>query len=254
MRTRTRARTRACVLTGSALAVGILSAAAPAYAALPAPEADAYVVSSEALAGAVAVAPTPRSTYPSGGTETLVGLDLGAFTTTSVLTAETDGNPADGTSSASAAVDKLALDLGVAQASLTGIESTCEATPTGAEGSGLIAGGSITVLGIPTNLQANAPANTKVSIPGVGSIVLNEQTTNADGVLSVNAVHITLLPALNGANLVIGHAECGGAEPAEAVPMIDPTVAGATGGVAVAGVLATVYLRRRNAVADGSAA
>ncbi|MFF9403587.1 choice-of-anchor P family protein [Streptomyces sp. NPDC014744] len=254
MRTRTRARARIHVLTGSALVAGILSAAAPAYAALPAPEADAYVVSSEALSGAVAVSPTPHSTYPSGGTETLVGLDLGAFTTTSVLTAKTGGNPADGTSSASATVDKLGLDLGVAQASLTGVESTCEATPTGAKGSGLIAGGSITVLGIPTNLQANAPANTKVSIPAVGSIVLNEQTTDADGVLSVNAVHITLLPALNGANLVIGHAECGGAEPAEAVPMIDPTVAGATGGVAVAGVLATVYLRRRNTGAEGSAA
>ncbi|MEV8014188.1 choice-of-anchor P family protein, partial [Streptomyces sp. NPDC086122] len=123
----------------------------------------------------------------------------------------------------------------------------------GAKGSGLIAGGSITVLGIPTNLQANAPANTKVSIPAVGSIVLNEQTTDADGVPSVNAVHITLLPTLNGANLVIGHAECGGAEPAEAVPMIDPTAAGATGGAAMAGVLATVCLRRRNATADGSA-
>ncbi|MFI9627442.1 choice-of-anchor P family protein [Streptomyces sp. NPDC052042] len=249
-----RIRTRNRVLASSALVAGALSVAAPAYAALPAPKADAYVVSSEALAGAVAVAPTPHSTYPSGGTETLVGLNLGAFTTTSVLTADTEGNPADGTSKASAAVDKLGLDLGVASVSLTGIESTCAATPSGAKGSGLIAGGSISVLGIPTNLQANAPANTKISIPAVGSIVLNEQTTDADGVLTVNAVHITLLPALNGANLVVGHAECGGAEPAEAVPMIDPTVAGATGGAAIAGVLATVYLRRRNAAADGSAA
>jgi len=248
-----RTRTRTCVLAGSALAAGVLSAAAPAYAALPAPKADAYVVSSEALSGAIAVAPTPHSTYPSGGTQTLVGLDLGAFTSTSVLSAKTEGNPADGTSSASAAVDKLGVDLGVASVSLTGIESTCEATPTGAKGSGLIAGGSISVLGIPTNLQANAPANTKVSIPAVGSIVLNEQTTDADGVMTVNAVHITLLPALNGANLVIGHAECGGAEPAEAVPMINPTVAGATGGAAVAGILAAVYLRRRSA-ADRSAA
>ncbi|MGW2868102.1 choice-of-anchor P family protein [Kitasatospora sp. NPDC001225] len=243
MRTRTRNR----VLAGTALAVGALSVASPAYAALPAPAADAYVVSTEALGGMVAVAPSPESTYPSGGTRTLVGLTVGPVATTSVLTANTAGNPVDGTASASATVDKLGLDLGVASVSLTGVDSTCAATPTGATGSGLIAGGSISVAGIPTNLQANAPANTRVSIPLVGSIVLNEQTTDANGVLTVNAVHLTLLPSLNGANLVIGHARCGGAEPAAAVPMINPSVAGTSGGAVLAGVLATVYVRRRNA-------
>ncbi|MFG2916137.1 choice-of-anchor P family protein [Kitasatospora sp. NPDC048298] len=243
MRTRTRNR----VLAGTALAVAALSVASPAFAALPAPVAEAYVVSTEALGGMVAVAPSPESTYPSGGTQTLVGLDIGPVATNSTLTATTAGNPADGTASASATVDKLGLDLGVASVSLTGVNSTCTATPTGATGSGLIAGGSVSVAGIPTNLQANAPANTRVSIPLVGSIVLNEQTTDANGVLTVNAVHITLLPSLNGANLVIGHAQCGGAEPAAAVPMINPSVAGMSGGAVLAGILATVYVRRRNA-------
>ncbi|MFE4972009.1 choice-of-anchor P family protein [Kitasatospora sp. NPDC056651] len=244
MRTRTRNR----VLAGTALAaLGALSVASPAYAALPAPAADAYVVSTEALGGMVAVAPSPESTYPAGGTKTLVGLNVGPVATNSTLTATTAGDPAAGTSSASATVDKLGLDLGVASVSLTGVNSTCTATPTGATGSGLIAGGSVSIAGLPTNLQANAPANTKVSIPLVGSIVLNEQTTDANGVLTVNAVHITLLPSLNGANLVIGHASCGGAEPAASVPMIDPSVAGMGGGAVVAGALATVYLRRRGA-------
>ncbi|MFD4657195.1 choice-of-anchor P family protein [Kitasatospora sp. NPDC058444] len=249
MRTRTRNR----VLAGTALAVGVLSVASPAHAALPAPTADAYVVSTQALGGMVAVAPSPESTYPSGGTRTLIGLNVGPVATNSTLTATTAGNPADGTASASATVDKLGLDLGVASVSLTGVNSTCTATPTGATGSGLIAGGSVTVGLLPVNLQANAPANTKVDIPLVGSIVLNEQTTDANGVLTVNAVHITLLPSLNGANLVIGHAECGGAEPAAAVPMINPSVAGMGGGAVLAGVLATVYVRRRNARSAASA-
>ncbi|MBO1414917.1 choice-of-anchor P family protein [Streptomyces sp. FH025] len=240
-------RTSIRVLAGATLATGILATATPAFAALPAPQADAYVVSTEALGGMVAVAPSPESTYPSGGTQTLVGLNVGPVATTSVLTATTAGNPADGTSSASATVDKLGLNLGVASVSLNGVNSTCTATPTGATGSGLIAGGTITVGLLPTNLQANAPANTKVDIPLVGSIVLNEQTTDANGVLTVNAVHITLLPSLNGANLVIGHAQCGGAEPAASVPMINPTVAGASGGAVIAAALATVYVRRRNA-------
>ncbi|MFE4357989.1 hypothetical protein [Kitasatospora sp. NPDC056800] len=72
--------------------------------------------------------------------------------------------------------------------------------------------------------------------------------------LTVNAVHLTLLPSLNGANLVIGHARCGGAEPAAAVPMINPSVAGMSGGAVLAGVLATVYVRRRNARSAASAA
>ncbi|MFJ2776449.1 MULTISPECIES: choice-of-anchor P family protein [unclassified Kitasatospora] len=243
MRTRTHVR----VLAGTALAAGILASAAPAYAALPSPEADAYVVSSDALSGLVAVSPTPHSTYPSGGTQTLVGLDLGPFSTTSVLTATTAGNPADGTSTASATVDRIGLDLGLAQASLTGINTTCNATPAGATGSGTIAGGTVTIAGIPTTLQANAPANTKVSIPAIGTIILNEQTTDANGVLTVNAARFALLPVLNGANLTIGHSQCGGAQPAESVPMINPAVAGATGGVALAGVLGAVHLRRRNA-------
>ncbi|WP_224284815.1 choice-of-anchor P family protein [Streptomyces sp. LS1784] len=227
--------------------VGALSTASPAYAALPAPVADAYVVSTQALGGVVAVAPSPESAYPSGGTRTLVGLDVGPVATTSVLTATTAGNPVDGTASASATVDKLGLDLGVASVALTGVNSTCNATPTGATGSGLIAGGTVTVGLLPVSLQANAPADTRVDVPLVGSIVLNEQTTDADGVLTVNAVHITLLPSLNGANLVIGHAQCGGAEPAAAVPMINPSVAGTGGGAVLAGILATVHVRRRNA-------
>ncbi|MFE7531600.1 choice-of-anchor P family protein [Kitasatospora sp. NPDC057542] len=227
--------------------VGALSTASPAYAALPAPVADAYVVSTQALGGVVAVAPSPESAYPSGGTRTLVGLDVGPVATTSVLTATTAGNPVDGTASASATVDKLGLDLGVASVALTGVNSTCNATPTGATGSGLIAGGTVTVGLLPVSLQANAPADTRVDVPLVGSIVLNEQTTDADGVLTVNAVHITLLPSLNGANLVIGHAQCGGAEPAAAVPMINPSVAGTGGGAVLAGILATVHVRCRNA-------
>ncbi|MFE6868764.1 choice-of-anchor P family protein [Kitasatospora sp. NPDC057692] len=240
-------RTR--LLAGTALAAGILtSVAGPAFAALTSPEANAYVVSADAFGNLAAVPPTPTSTYPPGGTSTLVGLTAGPYATDSTLTATTAGDPTTGTSSASATVDSIGVNFGpVGSATLTGVNATCNATPSGATGNGTIAGGTVTLPAPlpPVTLQANAPQNTSVSIPGIGQVILNEQSTDADGVLTVNAVHFILLPALNGANLIIGHAQCGGASPATPVPMINAQVASATGAATVAVGLGVVYLRRR---------
>jgi hypothetical protein len=70
---RTKAR-----LAASAVALGgLLCTAMPAHAALSAPEANAFVVSATAIGNLVAVPPTPNSTYPNGGTNTVVGLAVG---------------------------------------------------------------------------------------------------------------------------------------------------------------------------------
>ncbi|MFD5564931.1 choice-of-anchor P family protein [Kitasatospora griseola] len=238
--------TRTRVLAGAALAAGLFCSAAPAFAALTSPEATAYVVSADALNNNVAVPPQPLSTYPPGGTQTLVGLTVGPFATDATLTATTAGDPTLGTSSASATVDHLTLTLGPAlTGDVTGVQSTCSADPNGPTGNGVIASGTLTVLGVPTTLQANAPKNTSVTVPGLGTVTLNEQSTDANDVLTVNAVHIVLLPALGGANVIIGHVECGGSPAAGAVPMIDTQVGVIGGSLAAAAVLGTVYYRRR---------
>ena len=240
----TTVRTR--VLAGAALAAGLFCSTAPAFAALTSPEATAYVVSADALNGAAAVPPQPLSTYPPGGTQSLANLTVGPFATDSALTATTAGNPTTGTSSASATVDQLGLTLGPGlTGSLTGVDATCSADPSGATGNAVIASGTVTVLGIPTTLQANAPKNTSVTIAGLGDLTLNEQSTDANGVLTVNAVHLVLLPTLGGANVIIGHVECGGAPAAATVPMINTQVGVIGGSLAAAAVLGTVYLRRR---------
>ncbi|MEV7184094.1 hypothetical protein [Kitasatospora sp. NPDC093102] len=56
-----------------------------------------------------------------------------------------------------------------------------------------------------------------------------------------------------GGGLVGEQVPQGAAEPAAAVPMIDPSVARTGGGAVLAGVLATVYVRRRNARPAASA-
>lgn len=186
-----------------------MCAAGPAQAVLAAPVADAYVVSADAIANLVAVSPTPHSNFPGPpgpGTVTVSGIAVGPFVSNSLLTATTAGNVTTGTSSASATVDSLSAHLPIPTAispttlSVTGVNSSCTApaAPGTATGSGVIASGSVTVDSLlPVTLQANAAPNTMVVVPGLGTIILNEQSTDANGVLTVNAVHLTLLPAGN---------------------------------------------------------
>ena len=239
-------RTKARFAAGTVVLGGLLCTAIPAHAALTAPQANAFVVSADAIGNLVAVPATPDSTYPNGGTSTVVGLNVGPIATDATLTAKTSGDPSTGDAAASATVESLGVTLPAATIALTGINSTCTATPSGATGSGVIAGGTVKLPVLPAiTLKAGAAPNTKVSIPGVASVVLNEQTTDANGVLTVNAVHITLLGGA-GANVIIGHAQCGGAPASNTnpTPMISAPVAAGAGATAVVG--GAVMLRRRN--------
>lgn len=243
MRTITRRRLAA----GAAVFGAALCGATPAHAALTTPQANAYVVSADAIGSIIAVMPTPNSTFAPGGTTTLAGISAGPFASSSTLTSTTSGDPTSGTSAASATVQSLTANLGalIGSLSVTGVNSNCNATPSGATGSGVIASGTITALGLlPITLQANASPNTGVNVPGIGSLVLNEQATDpTTGVLTVNALHLTLLSSLGGANVVIGHVSCGGTPPTVPTPMISAPVAGGTTAAAAFG--GVVYLRRR---------
>jgi len=239
-------RTKARLAAGTVVLGGLLCTAIPAHAALTTPQANAFVVSAGAIGNLVAVPPTPTSSYTPGGTTTTLGLAVGPFATNATLTAKTSGDPSTGDASASATVENLGVTIPGATIALTGINSTCNATPAGATGSGVIASGSVKLPLLPAiTLKAGAGPNTGVSIPGIASIVLNQQSTDSNGVLTVNAVHITLLGGA-GANLIIGHASCGGAPAVNTnpTPMISAPVAAGAGATAVVG--GAVMLRRRN--------
>lgn len=248
----------------AALGLGtLLCTAGPAQAVLTSPQADAYVVSATALAGFAAVAPTPHSNFPGPpgpGPVTLASLNVGEFAINSLMTANTAGDPTAGTSSASATVDSATVNLPIptlvspTTLAVTGVNATCTApaAPGTATGNGFISAGTVTVDSLtPVTLTANAGKNTGVTVPGLGSIILNEQSTDADGVLTVNSVHLTLLPSLGGGDLIIGHAQCGGAPPNQAVPMINPQVGLSVGTMAVLGTAAVFWRRRNGADTDG---
>lgn len=214
---------------------------APTQAALSSPAATAYVVGGTVLG--ITIPQTPLSTFPPGGTTSTV-INIAPVASSGTATATTAGSVANGTSSASATVQQLGVNLGaVGNLGFTGVNSTCDApaAPTTPTGNGLIATAGLTVLGITTNINIPTGINsTPVNVVGVGSIAFNKQTTDANNVLTVVAAEVTLI---GGNVLDIGVAQCGGAPATAPTPMVYPPAA--AGGLTLAAVMGFVYLRRR---------
>lgn len=221
-----------------------LGFSAPTQAALASPASTAYVVGGQVLG--ITIPQTPLSTFPPGGPVTVSSISIGAVTSNALATADAEGSVPAGTSSASATVDSLGVNLGaLGSLGFTGVNATCNApaAPGVATGNGIIATAGLTVLGITTPINIPAGINsTPVNVPGVATIAFNKQSTDGNGVLTVIAAQVTLL---SGNVLNIGFAQCGGAAPQAATPMMYPPAA--AGGLTLAAVMGFVYLRRRSA-------
>ena len=130
---------RACGMTAALLGT-TLGVATPSQACNTSPQAEAYVVSAQALGGLVNVPPTPDSKFPPGGTQSLPTLNLGPINIDALLTATTKGDAKAGTASASATTAHLVLTIPlVGSLDITGIKSTCDApaSPGTATGNGI---------------------------------------------------------------------------------------------------------------------
>jgi hypothetical protein len=127
------------------------------------------------------------------------------------------------------------------------ITTTCTATA----GSNTVGTVSIVngTIGTGNTVNGNIAPNTNVTITGVATVVLNEQTpaTPGPGDLVVNAIHITLLGGTQ--DIIVGHAECGPAPSATGAPIASGT--GLYLGLALLGLggvgCGAVYVRRRRA-------
>jgi hypothetical protein len=132
----------------------------------------------------------------------------------------------------------------------------CTASSTGAPtGSATIVNANAFLLGapLPIAITPTTAANQgPINIPGLATVFLNEQVTNPDGSLTVNALHVQLLPGAlgtTGADVVVGSVTCGpnaqtGAGSLFAGPALPVSLAGAA---AVGGL--TVLRRRRRLAA-----
>jgi len=211
---------RACGMTAALLGT-TLGVVPPSQADNTSPQAEAYVVSAQALGGLVAVPPTPDSKFPPGGTTSLPTLILGPVNTDALLTATTAGDAKAGTASASATTAHLVLTVPlVGSLDVTAIKASCDAPalPGAATGTSAIATAVFTPVPPPAPLPPSPPVtitipagvNQTVTVPLLGTIVFDKQTTDTDGNLTVEAADITLV---GGQEIVLGSAMCGGAMP-----------------------------------------
>jgi hypothetical protein len=205
----------------------------------------AFGVSVNALGLTLAETPVATVANPNA---TLVNVSVDGLLNSGTLATSVAIDPDTGTETASASVENADVTFLAASVTAGVLQAQCTAvvgqTPTGAVSivNGAISG----PLGIPTINLASSPApNSTFGIPGIATIVANEQIVNGDGSLTVNALHVTILGP-NGGDVILSSATCGPA--AAPVPMISAQGALAAGGLVVlgfAGVRGWRMTRRR---------
>lgn len=238
-----------------ALAAGVsITLASPALAVDPG-HSEAFAAQAQVslpLIGDVNVGPVSPSNSVDPTHAEVASITGNPILTAGLLTSDSAFDAEAGATSAAASVaDAQVLpDLaGVGTVLSVGLlQAECSGTQDGLSGSANLA--DVSALNGAVEIPLNPGPNTQIPIDVTGvlslSLVLNEQISNADGSLTVNALHITIT-ALTGAvagDIVLGSVTCG-AGVAPGVPLL--SVQGfAIGlvGAAVIGVPAMLVARR----------
>jgi hypothetical protein len=245
------------VITAGLLAL----AASPAYA-------DVTSVSGGAFGESVNVTPLgllnvtsgplPTVTLPAGGggplTANVLSACVGpacAILKTGILNVSTQGTlGASGGSSSSASVANVgALTNNSGGLTATAVSSKCSVGPNSSSGSSTLVGASL--LGQP--LALNPPPNTTITVPGVATVILNEQITTGgpgDYSLTVNAIHVKLNPLLGSGDVIIAQSKCGEAGPDVTIPFAPIGIIGTS---AILGAV-LIRIQRRKPDADDTPA
>jgi len=224
------------------LAGGVLAmAAGPAFAASPN---EAYAVQATGL---ITAGPLGEATFPGTSPVTLVNANVLGLLTTGVVTDTADATDASST------IANISADLTpLVTATATAVSSSCtfNTDTDTVSGTASIAGGQITLpLGTIT-LAANPAPNTVVAgLTGIATVTLNQQTTAADGTLTVNAIAITLLGSTQ--TLDIGTSICNAADlsPVGILPGVAMPIGLGTLGLLALGGTGYYFTRRRTATA-----
>jgi hypothetical protein len=218
VRPKTRALTRRGGLAGLVAIAALLVSVTPASAA----PGDASAFGAKlnlSLLGSQAVSAGSFAEANANGpiTNTFTGVNLPNVLKTGVLNASAERNDKTGGVFSRASTADVKLDLlkvvtgGI---SATVIEAECEATQKGLSGKSKLVGVNLGKLGV---VNSDPAPNTKIDVNLVGvdiaEIIFNEQLKNADGGLTVNAVHVKLLGGVLGSvgtgDLVLSSATCG---------------------------------------------
>jgi hypothetical protein len=200
-------------------AIGALLLGAVPASAAPGDASSYGVKLALSLLGSKAAAAGPFAAADANGptTNTFVSVELPAVLKTGAINTSASRDDQSGGVFAKASTADVRLDLlktttGGISASL--VEATCAATQKGSSGAAKLVGLNLGKLGV---VNADPAPNTKVDVDLLGvdiaEITFNEQVRNADGGLTVNAVHLRLIGGVLGSvgtgDLVLSSVTCG---------------------------------------------
>ena len=167
-------------------------------------------------AGATSLAPTPHAVLPGSGMATQAALDLsvaGVAEASDLFATSTGlGQEGDASVEAHSSAEQVNLLGGVVIAdavlAMSSSVLTDDVVESSAEGSSFT---DLVVNGVA--IDSNVAPNTRIEVPGVGTVVLNEQVLEGDGVTStgmrVNMIRVELKDAITGATtgeIIVGSA------------------------------------------------
>ncbi len=200
-------------------AVGVAVVASLVIGALPASAApgdgSAFVAKvSVSLLGAAAVNVGPLAPSNSNGPTSaqLASVNAAGLVTAGVVTSSATLNEETGEVHAQADLANVGIGLGALGGTIGAVNATCDATQAGTTGSANIANVQLAGISVPVNPAPNTTINLALA-----KVVFNEQISNPDGSLTVNAVHITLNALVGTGDVILAQAKCGPAAPP--VPM-----------------------------------
>jgi hypothetical protein len=252
---------RGAVLALAAVAA-LLAGVAPASAAPGAGSAYGVRVAVTLLGStAVEVGPLAEAKTSGPTTATVVSATVPGVLRTGVITTSAHRNADTGEVDAAASTADVGVPLlaalGVVHADV--VSAKCDATQSGVTGSSSLVDARLGSLG---TVAATPAANTEISVrlPIVGNVatvLLNEQVHNADGSLTVNAIHVHLLGggglgSIGSGDVIVSSATCGPA----ALPIPMASGAGLWIGLGLLGAVAvpvgTTAIRRRRGAATAA--
>jgi hypothetical protein len=177
----------------------------------------------ERIRGLVKSGPLPSVTLPEAGggpfTASVLGLNAGILKT-GVLEVRTEGGDLgmhSGFAKSSAQASNVAIGSGLVTAGL--VTSQCRSDTRGSGGASSLTNAKVAGIAV----AANPAPNTRIVVPGVAEVFLNEQIAS-DGLFSTaittNALRVTLLNALPALRqeVIVGQSRCSASGPDVNVP------------------------------------
>jgi len=224
----------------------VLVTAAPAFADVTSVGGGAYGESvnvKPVVGGTVTSGPTPTVTLPAGGggpfTGHLLSVNVPSLLSTGVLDVSTQGSlGSSGTAQSSADVANAILGSSGSIATASAVHSDCQSSDQGSVGTSLT---QFSLLGGPPQNLTPAP-NTSFPIPGIGTLIANEQIKNDSSghtEITVNALHLVLNGLLGKGDIIVSQSHCLAAGPDVLIPV------GAVGGLGLAAALGIAFVGRQ---------